>query len=267
MQLESVMANTTASHGAEELLRPSMLIPQTNIQFYSWAHFWGYSPDELLYFNNVYRLSQKLFGSLFRASGKPFISHLLGTAAAVCMERPPAYVVAATLCHLPLNNGVFRPLSSRATKRRQVESVLGAQAMKIDKIYEYIQRYKASTFERLQSESWQPSEDERFALLIFAANEIDDELDGGAHFANPKRRNPKGEEWVMALTKQFQWNELASMACEVYRRSEDFVWADGLASKDTSAYSINYLTGRYPLATRIHWKIDQLASFLKIEKR
>lgn len=261
------MANTITNHGAEELLHPSLLIPQTNLQFYSWAHFWGYSPDDLLYFSNVYRLSQKLFGSLFRASGKSFISHLLGTAAAVCMERPPAYVVAAALCHLPLNNGVFRPLSSLATKRRQVESVLGTHAVEIDKIYEYFQRYTASAFERLQSESWQPSEDERFALLIFAANEIDDELDGGAHFANPKRRNPKGQDWVMALTKQFQWNELASMACEVYRRSESFVWSDGLASKESSAYSINHLTGRNPLSTRVQWKIDQLSNYLKIDKR
>ena len=210
------------------------------------------------YFGKIYRLSQELFGSQFRASGKPFTSHLIGTASAACVERPPAYVIGAALCHLPLKNGEFRPFSSSRKKLNLLDSVLGKEATDLDRVYEEIQRKKKHRFDSLESGRWQPTLKEQYALLIWAANEIDDELDAGALFAAPERRDPLSQRRVVELAKRYEWMELKSLAQDVDQLAEQRSWASEMASNRISAYNINSLTGRYPMRTRVWWKLRKL---------
>jgi len=251
------MDKATKSANRKSLPTPSFL-PQTNIQFYAWAHSFGYSTEDIRYFSDIYRLSQELFGSQFRASGKPFTSHLIGTASATCVERPPAYVVGAALCHLPLKNGEFSPFNSSRAKLRLVDSVLGKEAMEVDQVYEEIQRSRKLHFDSLESGNWQPTLKEQYALLIWAANEVDDELDAGSLFAAPERYETQSRRWVTELTRRYDWAEFESLAQDVYHVSEARHWASDMASNRTSAYTINSLTGRYPIRTRIRWKLNKL---------
>ena len=53
---------------------------QTNIQLLNQLHREGYSADDLHLVRVAYRFAMDLFSGQFRASGKTFIAHLVGTA-------------------------------------------------------------------------------------------------------------------------------------------------------------------------------------------
>lgn len=236
------------------------LLPQTNIQFYSWARSLGYSNDDLAYFKEVYQLSQELFGSQFRSTGKPFTSHLIGTASAACLQQPPAWVIGYALCHLPLKNGEFVRNRSLTRKQNKVALVIGSEAISLDVIYEQIQKHSTEFLKRLALGTWQPSIVEKYALLIWVANEIDDVLDGGILFAK-KAGGEDTQNSILHITNRFSWNQLEELSREVFDWAQTCGWAIPLASDRRSAYTMSELNGRFPFRVRIGWKMRKLLNF------
>jgi (p)ppGpp synthase/HD superfamily hydrolase len=113
---------------------------QTNIQLFNQLHRQGgYSPADLQAVMSAYELAMLLTTGRFRASGKPFIAHLVGTSSILGSLKVPTPLVSAALLHAVYQAGDFgdgRPGVTEA-KRRRVRAVVG------EEVEEYVHRYQA----------------------------------------------------------------------------------------------------------------------------
>lgn len=153
---------------------------QTNIQLFNQLRREGYSNTDLSCIFKAYQLTMRLFTGSFRASGKTFIAHLVGTASIVVSLHLPANVVAASLLHAAYINGDFgdgrKGISQ--TKRKQVRDVVG------EEIEGYIARYTAfqwneKTIPDICDRINSLDAIDRDVLLIRLANELEEYLDLG----------------------------------------------------------------------------------------
>src|SRR5689334_11953708 len=103
---------------------------QTNIQLFNQAVCEGYSPDDIALFARAYRFSLPLFSGRFRASGKTFFAHLVGTASVLASLQLDAAVVTAGLLHAAYTHGDFGDggLGITETRRADVRAAVGASA-------------------------------------------------------------------------------------------------------------------------------------------
>ena len=72
---------------------------QTNIQLLNQLHRANYTADDLHLVRTAYELAMRLFCGQFRASGKTFIAHLVGTASVLGSLRVGAALIAVGLLH------------------------------------------------------------------------------------------------------------------------------------------------------------------------
>jgi len=80
---------------------------QTNLGLYKQAHAAGYARGELVWLRDCYEFATSLFTGHLRASGKPFLSHLVGTASTLAALGAPAVAVGAGLLHAAYSDGDF----------------------------------------------------------------------------------------------------------------------------------------------------------------
>jgi len=121
-----------------------------------------------------------LFGSTFRASGKPFVAHLVGTASVLARERTPITVVSAGLLHAAYVQGDFGDGPPGRTRRRSRRLILsiGAESERL------VARYAKFPWsaETPPDPGLVPSLDaiDRGVVLMRLANEIEEFADGDA---------------------------------------------------------------------------------------
>ncbi len=154
---------------------------QTNIQLFNQLQLEGYSNAELSLIRDAYELAMHLFTGVYRACGKTFIAHVVGTASVLGTLHTSAKLVAAGLLHAAYVFGDFgeaiNGISPR--KRQKVREAVGGD------VEEYIARYTAF--------KWGPKDigavyegfhelgpTDRDVLLIRLANQVDDLMDLGA---------------------------------------------------------------------------------------
>jgi hypothetical protein len=148
----------------------------------------GYRPEELIYIQNSYEFSATLFSGFYRANGKTFLAHLVGTASILAALKLPVAVVAAGLLHAAYLQGDFgwRKPGVAYTRnqgvREQVRAIAGEAAER------YIFRYTRLSLDyRTDKNKVIPTGDqiealtdlERQALMILIANELEEYLDLG----------------------------------------------------------------------------------------
>ena len=109
---------------------------QTNIQLFNQLKRDSYSDAELACIRNAYELAMRLFTGLYRASGKTFIAHIVGTASILSSLHAPAEVVTAGVLHAAYKHGDFGNWAKGVSdaKREQVRRAFG------DKVEEYVAR-------------------------------------------------------------------------------------------------------------------------------
>lgn len=93
-------------------------IAQTNLQLYRQLASAGAHSSELRRIRETYEIAVSLFGNMFRASGKPFVAHLVGTASVIARDGPPFHVVQAALLHAAYVQGEFGDGAPGRTERR-----------------------------------------------------------------------------------------------------------------------------------------------------
>ena len=101
----------------------------------------GYSAGDVNFVHKAYGVAQQLFPARFRASGKPFLCHLVGTASDLIQEAASADVLAAGLLHAAYSEGDFGYVflghkKDSPRKRRWLAKHMG------EKVEEYIRRYR-----------------------------------------------------------------------------------------------------------------------------
>ena len=153
---------------------------QTNIQLYNQLGECGYTPADLARVHRGYALAIQLFTASFRGSGRPFLSHLVGTASVLAWIRAPIAVVTAGLLHSAYAHGEFgnswRGMSD--AKRARVRAAVGDEAE--DLITRYTElRWSTETVGTLADTAASMDEADRRVMLIRLANELDDHQDRG----------------------------------------------------------------------------------------
>jgi (p)ppGpp synthase/HD superfamily hydrolase len=151
---------------------------QTNIQLFNQLRHSGYTDDETLQIKTVYGLAVRLFASGFRASGKPFLAHLVGTASILTALRARAVVVAGGLLHAAYSLGEFgagwRGVSEG--KRAYVRRAVGTEVEDLVCRYTRLQ-WDIESISTIHNRVSKLTHVERDVLLIRLANELDDHLD------------------------------------------------------------------------------------------
>ena len=161
---------------------------QTNIQLFNQLHRQGYGATDLEAVVSAYELATVLMTGRFRASGKTFIAHLVGTASILGSLQAPSPLVAAGLLHAVYLAGDFgdeRPGISDA-KREHVRSVIGEQ------VEDYVCRYHALSWTDQSIRSVSGGLDgmtamERDVVLMRLANELEEFLDLGILYCGEQR--------------------------------------------------------------------------------
>ena len=158
---------------------------QTNLQLYLQLRRSGYSDEDLTRTHRAYEFSLTLFTSMFRASGKPLLAHLVGTASILASLKEPGPVVTAGLLHAAYALGDFGTgrVGITSAKRERVRLAVGTD------IEELVARYTRFTWNRrsipqLLSEATTLQGIDRDVLVIRLANELEDHLDLGVLYCH-----------------------------------------------------------------------------------
>ncbi len=152
---------------------------QTNIQLFNQMRARGYTATDLATVGKAYDLAVQIFTAKFRASGKPLLAHLVGTASVLCAVDAPARVLAAAVLHAAYIFGEFG--DGRAGVTRAKRAIVG-QAVGAD-IEDLVARYHALDWRETMKvalsrpEPVSPADAE--PLLVRLANELEDHLDLG----------------------------------------------------------------------------------------
>ena len=172
-----------------------MLYAQTNLQLYNQMRGAGYPETDMKSLREAYDLGTRLFTAKFRGSGKPLLSHLVGTASALCALHAPATLLAAAVLHAAYIFGEFgdgRPGMTPA-RRALVRRSVGPEIEDLVARYHLLE-WRSSTIEALHARVDTLSADERDVLLVRLANELEDHLDLGVLYCGnaPERREEIG---------------------------------------------------------------------------
>ena len=123
-----------------------------------------------------YDFATRLFAGRYRACGRPFVSHLIGTASALDREGASIDMVLAGLLHAAYEQGEFPPGSDRRALLRD-EIGDGAEAL--------VHRDQHFDTARVPDDI---SEAERDVVLLRIANEFDELGDRGMRYVGPNKR-------------------------------------------------------------------------------
>ena len=153
---------------------------QTNIQLYNQLTELAYTAKDVRRVHRGYGLAMQLFTGSYRGSGRPFLSHLVGTASVLAAIRAPIEVVTAGLLHSAYSHGEFgnywRGVDD--AKRAMVVAVVGEKVEALVLGYTRMP-WTAETIGALTDAAVALETRDRHILLMRLANEVDDHQDLG----------------------------------------------------------------------------------------
>jgi hypothetical protein len=184
---------------------------QTNLQLYNQLVASSWSAEDLGRVRAAYEFADRMFVGVRRASGKPFIAHLVGTASVVADVDGRPDVVLAALLHSVYTGGGSE-ISRKAPGRSTIRRVAGTATEAL--IYEYATspwgpdafadaNANAATFDRTR----------RDVLLLRLANEVDERADLGTQYGDKGAFLRDGEDALppmAVLADQLQCPKLAA---------------------------------------------------------
>jgi len=130
-----------------------------------------YTANDLEHCNKAYYLALECVATLMRGSGKPFISHLVGTASIMAGLNQEAEVVVASLLHAVYQRRVpFPGADTLEARRKQIESLFGDRVEKL--VYWYTESEEVTGPEYATTQSDHPYFKE--VLLMRLADELED---------------------------------------------------------------------------------------------
>lgn len=159
---------------------------QTNLQLFNQLQRAEYDGSEILRVSDAYRLAMRLYTGWFRASGKTFLAHLVGTASVLVHFRAATTAVSAGLLHAAYTSGEFAAGTAGVSPpcRALLAKTVGQDVERLINAYtEFV--WTPQTVTALATpdrvETLEPFE--RELLLIRLANELEDHLDLSALYS------------------------------------------------------------------------------------
>ena len=199
-------------------------LAQTNLQLYQQMRAAGYDRDDLWRVAGAYELAVQLFAARFRAYGKPFVDHLVGTAAVLAHLRVPVALVIAGLLHASYEQGdfgfVFRGNTKASSrKRRYLRQRAGTTVD--DYVYRYTNLlWNEANIADLQRDIACLDGVQRDVILIRLANELDDQRDlAMLHITDPRKRLAlirSSGKVIVAIARQLGQRQLGDELARVF---------------------------------------------------
>jgi hypothetical protein len=155
-------------------------VAQTNLQLYAQLRRSGWPAVEIEAVGRAYALATDLLAGWYRASGKPFVDHFVGTASVTVAAGCSPTVVRAALLHNAYG-AIVRPDGAsriRRRQRREVRDVIGVEAEALVYAYRWMP-WDDATVADLLRRAGDLDARARDVLLIRLANEVDDRIDLG----------------------------------------------------------------------------------------
>ncbi|HMB87048.1 MAG TPA: HD domain-containing protein [Methylomirabilota bacterium] len=222
---------------------------QTNLQLYAQLADLAYPERDLAMVARCYELSMTLFPGTYRASGKPFLAHLVGTAGIVAALRARAPVVAAGLLHATYTHGEFGNgwLGVSDAKRTRVRAAVGPE------IEDLVARYTAFRWARATIPAIRAQLDamtalERDVLLIRLANELEDHLDLGILYSGdaPRRLRFMREDLPAAveMARRLGHPGLAESLAAAFDQIEHAAISPALRRREVESFRLPFASHR-----------------------
>jgi (p)ppGpp synthase/HD superfamily hydrolase len=189
--------------------------PQTNLQLFNALRAAGYDDGDVARIKAAHDFVSPLFAGWFRASGKPFIAHLIGTAGTLAALRARPPVVAAGLGHAIYTQGELPAATARSPRlmRARVRRALGDEAEDLIARYSALE-WSAPALPGLRDRLGALGAADREVVLIRLANELDDHLDLAALYcanADARRRQiDSGLRLSVVIAEELGCSELAA---------------------------------------------------------
>lgn len=229
-----------SARGEDRELQPLLRPAQTNLDLYRQLHALGYSEQQLIRIRDCYMLALSLFPNLFRATGKPFVAHLVGTASILAAAGASPETVAAGLLHAVYENGDFTDQIGAATEahRQIVRDRASARVEGLVAAYHGL-RWKPATVEKL-AQNWDAvSAETRDILLMRIANELEDHVALGMRLCSETRATQiVPRDTHLELARRLGHIPLARALEEAYRETDDAHWAASLADSHDASYRV-----------------------------
>lgn len=215
---------------------------QTNVQLLNQLRALGYSVEDLQRVAAAYDHACELFCGLFRGSGRPFLSHLVGSTSMLAALRAPAPTLIAALFHAAYTNGDFGSGVTLAEKRKEISDTIGAEAEHLVFLYSRFPWNPAAIADydrRLRHSQGDLSPSERQVLLLRLANEADDHSDLTAlYYASVSEANEFSQN-VEALVNIARALQQPVLGEEIERLRAEIAAADveaALRSRSENSY-------------------------------
>lgn len=193
---------TKAAPGKASSLEPGHNYAQTNLQLYEQMRRLGYNAQDIARVRQAYDLAIRLFSSQYRANGKPFINHLVGTASIVLSRSLPTSLAITGLMHASYTHGraAFPRPNFRAIKRRELQRILGQEIESLVSTYTHFRLAPAVLREMAQNPGTL-NDVQRNVLIVRLANDLEDHLDNGLLYCVKKKSIYNDEGSVKDLAK------------------------------------------------------------------
>ena len=215
---------------------------QTNLQLRRQLVALGYSEQDVARVDTAYQLGVPLFSAQYRASGKPFIAHLVGTASILASHRAAADTLIAGLLHATFMTGDFGFHPGRRRSHRQrawLRHHLGAPAEQLVATYDALPWNAAAIATYRQT---YPTLDAitREAMRIRLANTYEDFMDDALCLRRGGKallyRDPGVRESILALTDLADWPTLNRLLRDAFQDLEN-TWATMLPAENRKGTS------------------------------
>jgi (p)ppGpp synthase/HD superfamily hydrolase len=216
--------------------------PQTNLQLLNQLRRAGYEDDDVARVKSAYDFVAAHFSGWFRASGKPFLAHLVGTAGILSAAGARSAVIVAGLSHAIYEPGELPArIGGTRAMRARVREALGIE------VEELIARYAAlewgvSALPSLRARLPSMSGAERDVVLLRLANELDDHLDLAplycANAEERRRRIDGGLRVAVDIAADLGAPELATSLRRAFDATQSAELPRGLRTDHTVSFSI-----------------------------
>jgi (p)ppGpp synthase/HD superfamily hydrolase len=226
--------------------------PQTNLQLYAQLVDLGYSDADLATVARSYELSMALFPGTYRASGKPFLAHLVGTAGIIATLRARAPVVATGLLHAAYTHGEFGNgwLGVSNAKRARVRAAVGPEIEDLVARYTAL-RWAPATIPAIRARLDAMTGLERDVLLVRLANELEDHLDLGILYPGdvPRRLRFMREDLPAAveMAERLGYPELAESLTAAFDQIERAAVSPALRRTQVESFRLPFASHRLRL--------------------
>ncbi len=160
---------------------------QTNIQLFNQIHKLGFTDDDLILVGKAYEFAMQTCSHLFRPSGKPLLSHFVGTASITAWTGASATEVAAAVLHNVYQLADFGdgPPGITGARRLRIQKIIGRDVEAIIALYHQT-RWRHQVIQDFVTRIGTLSDTECSYLLIRAANELEYYLDRSTEYSQQK---------------------------------------------------------------------------------